>query len=78
MLKVGINNPAASSGVCCSGKVFVSGFNTFFKCPKGRGIKPLAYNKPKRTFSWTKTSDEILSKIKKVKPCNLFRTEHWS
>jgi 4-diphosphocytidyl-2C-methyl-D-erythritol kinase len=42
--------PPQGAGYGCFGKVglkvrFVSGFNTFFNRPKGRGIKPLAYNK---------------------------------
>jgi predicted ABC-type ATPase len=38
-----INNPAASSGVCCSHKVFIFRGLILFNRPKGRGIKPLQY-----------------------------------
>ena len=35
-----INNPAASSGVCCFGKVSVSGFNTLWNAPRGGVLNP--------------------------------------
>ena len=35
-----INNPAASSGVCCSHKVLDSGLIPFKNAPEGQGIKP--------------------------------------
>jgi hypothetical protein len=34
------HTPPQSSGICCSHKVFVFGFNTFMTAPEGRGIKP--------------------------------------
>ena len=38
--KKSINNPALKDGVCCSGKVFVSGFNTFKSALKGGVLNP--------------------------------------
>jgi hypothetical protein len=35
-----INNPATSSGVCCCGKVSVSGFNTLRSAPRGGVLNP--------------------------------------
>ena len=38
-----INNPALKDGVCCFGKVYVSGSIPPLERPKGRGIKPLRH-----------------------------------
>jgi len=54
-----INNPAASSGVCCSNKVLHSGFNTIGNAPRGGVLNPSARIKTVNKKYWAITEKPV-------------------